>query len=126
MPFSIFGLVFDVVFFCCSLRCFSCRKLFLQRIFILFIRLCDCERGFPSIRLGSSFFLCHISLVMFRLLLRSVAFHLKSCVTVSIFRIYAICYARCAAYSSDYIKINGYQKLCVCVFFSVLEEKRCR
>lgn len=73
----------------------------------------------PSIRclvaLGSSFFFCHIFfayvfLVWFGFV--SVAFHLHR-VTVSLFRIYSICYARCAAYSSDYIKINGYQKLCV-------------
>lgn len=67
------------------------------------------------------FFAC----VLFRFVwFGSLAFHLHR-VTVSRFRIYSICYARCAAYSSDYIKINGYQKLCVfLVWENEIEEEK--
>lgn len=115
----------DIFFFLCIIFCLQ--KFFLQRIFILFMWLWLWAR-FRVVAVwmsGSSFFFCDISLLVFRFVwFGSLAFHLHR-VTVSRFRIYSICYARCAAYSSDYIKINGYQKLCVfLVWENEIEEEK--
>lgn len=117
----------DIFFFLCIIFC-------LQNFFFAthlhFIYVIVTVSAIPSSRcldVGFIIFLLpyFFACVLFRFVrFGSLAFHLHR-VTVSRFRIYSICYARCAAYSSDYIKINGYQKLCVfLVWENEIEEEK--
>lgn len=126
--FSHFNWTFSFEFFLSFSLGLPCENFFAKQQQHLFIFLCTKLRLY---RRGSSFFFRHNSSVMRRncgsfisatdapgILLLSVYFTFHSLFWLDFSRFsafYSICYAQCALIPSDYIKINGSIKSCVCL-----------